>query len=525
MGVKSPAEEIATVDLRIAAIEMEIARLQAQVMTLKKTRNGLTPLCRLPVEILGWIFLQTQVVKPNVHKGKSRNASLYYFGYDGEWEKAISICSYVYRVCSNLPELWAHIDLSWPSNKIERHMSLSQSHQLTLVWSPNDGRQHADWHRFDLDIGVASACFQRASAANILLKHSFPNEILHIIELIKQPAPRLSTLHFDSHYENDWQDEDDGTYISNFLMGYPAMTELSLHGFEFYHSVNTPLVLLSRLHIGTIFTEYNLHSVLDTLRGTPNLTELVIDNIISDNYVDYPDLNSEGYLTLHHLRKLQLGAGYVPVHCFLMALSPFVPHLKEMHIHPKCDDARRDKFLVPHIFRKTLSIWSNTFTASLPLLLPLPPARLIWYPNQDKGSFLEVRTPINVSPTLGLRLFRFNEDMSFYKHHDMQIDGIEVQGLQSSKLAKPWSVTLDHMIDQLAQSLCLEHLTFQSCICGVPGLDAWIQRRVSEGGAIQRVMFIQCGLPLGAEGPGTWADYEELKQSGSVAQVEWVGEV
>jgi hypothetical protein len=173
MAFKSPAEEVVTVKAKFTFIETEIVRLQAQVMTLKKTRNGLTPLCRLPVEILGRIFVQTQAPAQRKPFTYGRDPKFHDFGCHQDWEIAISICSHVYRVCMTTPELWAYVDLSWPTSKIEVYTARACDLDLTLVWSTTiDSDIVVRSEAIDINATIAGACFQRARAADISFEHN-----------------------------------------------------------------------------------------------------------------------------------------------------------------------------------------------------------------------------------------------------------------------------------------------------------------------------------------------------------------
>jgi hypothetical protein len=523
MDWKQTMKELTAEDEKIALVELEIARLQVQVADMRKSRNRLVPFCRLPSEILGRIFLQTQVPKHStlsegsqdayiIQSEESQNASLHDFGYDDEWEKAISICSHVYRVCLNTPELWAHVDLAWPTPKIERHMSLSKTHQLAVLWIPERVQTS-----LGLDVAVGSACFQRASAANIMIKTGSTEQVSSIIRTIKQSAPGLSTFHFDMDGRY-WPDEHNGTSVLDLIDLYPTLTELFLGHLTLLHSISKPLVHLSRLHISVVQTDYNLQSVLDTLRKTPNLTELVIDNI-SQQDDDHQDVPPEDGLTLEHLRKLRLEASYSFVHRFLMVLSPHMSEIQELHIHPAQGRQGHELGTMPSdIFGKVATLWTSISS------LPLPPATLTWLPILNYMSSLEIQTPSNVIPTLGLRVSYRDEDVPLHKHHGLKIDTIEINHFHAYQFAEPWTNLLDPITDVLAPRLTC--LAFQICTLADHRLEHWIQQRKSEGCIIDKVMFNQCGsiVESSHHDPSTLSEYEDLKKSGLVEEVEWMHE-
>jgi hypothetical protein len=512
MDSKQKLNELTSADEKIALVELEIARLQLQVADMKKSRNRLIPFCRLPSEILGRIFLETQVPKHSLPSEESQNASLYDFGYDDQWERAISICSHVYLVCLNTPELWAHVNLTWPTSKIQQCMSLSKGHNLTVLWIPKRRQT-----RQDLDVAVASACFQRASAANIMMKNSSRDHISPIIGVIRQLVPGLSTFHFDMG-ECDWPDEHNGITILDLLELYPNIVELHLGHVDLYRSISHPLLHLSRLYISNAFTDYNLHSVLDTLQKTPNLTELVLD-IIPPDGEQHQDIAPRDSLTLAHLRKLRLEGSYSFVYLFLMALSPHISEMQELQVHLEQVRHGHDlDIMSSDIFRKVATLWTSISG------LPLPPAKLAWFPNFNHISSLEIQTSKNAMPTLGLRVLYRNEDLPLHKHNGLKIDTIEVHHLSTDQLANPWTNLLDQIADVLAPRLT--RLEFDMCTSGVPGLEHWIQQRKLEGCTIDKIMFKQCGSIVGSSQcePTTLSQYENLKKSGLVEEVEWMHE-
>jgi hypothetical protein len=523
MDWKQIMKELTAEDEKIALIELEIARLQAQVVDMKKSRNRLVPFCRLPSEILGRIFFKTQVPKHDpfveeiqdasvIHSVEilEHEASFHDFGYDDEWERAISLCSHVYQVCLNTPELWAYVNLAWPASKIQRCMSLSKSHDLTVLWIPNQYQT-----RFTLDVAVAGACFQRASAANILMKHSSQNEVGPMIGIIRQSAPRLSTLHFDSD-DPFLLPEHDGITVVDLIELYPNLTELYLGRVNLYHSISQPLIHLSRLHLSTVYTDHHLHSVIDILEKTPNLTELVLE-LVHLVREQHQDISPEDSLTLAHLRKLRVEGSYAFVHLFFMALSPHVPKLQELHVHLEQARLLHDLGTMPSdIFRKVATLWTSITS------LPLTPAKLKWFPSVGFMSCLEIQTSNNAMLTLGLQVLYRDEDVPLYRHYGLRIDTFEVHRLHARQLSTSWTILLNPIVDLLVPRL--SRLKFHMCTSGVPGLEDWIHQRLLDGCTIDKIVFKQCDsiVKSSQHEAGTWSDYEKLKKSGLIGEVEWI---
>jgi hypothetical protein len=508
MESPSISDQITLADERIASLELEIARLQTRVTDMKKSRNSLTPFCRLPSEILGRIFLHTQVpTRPNQNQA-IQHESLYDFGYNPAWEKAMSTCSHIYSICSTTPELWAYIHLSWSKSKIERYVSRLKDVNLTFLWGGRVDEDKRDATN-DLDVGLASACFRQASAAKLKILYHVRHEIERIINVINQSAPRLLSLHLDL-------DNNDVEHLGLHLLSqYPSLTELSFAHLGLRRSINAPLPLLSRLHINTLLIDYHLHPLLDTIKQTPNLTELVLEYIWSRNEQEHRDVAPRDGLNLVHLCKLELSGSYNAVHTLFMALSPRMPVLQNMQIHPLCPDADHiTRRMSSDIFRKTMKIWSSISSR------PLPPARMTWSLYRNVFSFLDICTAVNIFPALGLHTLFCDEEESRYNLYGLKFDRIEVEGVEFGQISVPWTTLLNQSSTQFAPRL--KQLTFRECNHGVPGLKGWIRQKKLEGCMIEKVSFIHCRPCLANEEPITMGDFEKLKKSGLVRQVEWV---
>jgi hypothetical protein len=202
-----------------------------------------------------------------------------------------------------------------------------------------------------------------------------------------------------------------------------------------------------------------------------------------------------------------------------MALSPHISEMQELQVHLEQVRHGHDlDIMSSDIFRKVATLWTSISG------LPLPPAKLAWFPNFNHISSLEIQTSKNAMPTLGLRVLYRNEDLPLHKHNGLKIDTIEVHHLSTDQLANPWTNLLDQIADVLAPRLT--RLEFDMCTSGVPGLEHWIQQRKLEGCTIDKIMFKQCGSIVGSSQcePTTLSQYENLKKSGLVEEVEWMHE-
>jgi hypothetical protein len=514
MAFKSPAEEVVTVKAKFTFIETEIARLQAQVMTLKKTRNGLTPLCRLPVEILGRIFVQTQAPAQRKPFTYGRDPKLHDFGCHQDWEIAISICSHVYRVCMTTPELWAYVDLSWPTSKIEVYTARACDLDLTLVWSTTISsdivvRSEA----IDINATIAGACFQRARAADISFEHNNAVERAIITQVQRQLAPRLSILHLEM---NDYEDKKDQDMALQVLELYPTLIELSLRYVILLQPLDMRLSLLSRLHIVNMFTDPNLGYVIGFLRHTPCLTELLLEYIYASHHLDLQvDSVLKNSLTLAHLQKLWIGGDHFVVRNLLVALTPHTPLLQDILIQPDFSKPFSPECTSSSdIFSETVNIWRHISNS------PLPPAQITWSSSIEDPSPLDDPSHINIcTPCDALHSFKFStifqdSDMSLYRQYGLKFDAIRISFMNPDDLTSSWTIILDQITRKYAPQT--KKLSFLKCSDGVQNLDGWILNQKSQGQIIERVTFTRC-----EHDSPTHSDYKVLKEFGLVEHVEW----
>jgi hypothetical protein len=112
---------LAAAEDRILTLEDNMVRLRAELFTTKKTRNSFAPLCALPIEILRWILLNTQI-STSAQDVKASRLGLHHFSFNDGWEEVILTCARIHEVSMSTPELWAYVDLSWTSSRISAYM-------------------------------------------------------------------------------------------------------------------------------------------------------------------------------------------------------------------------------------------------------------------------------------------------------------------------------------------------------------------------------------------------------------------
>jgi ribonuclease HI len=148
----------------LAAIEGEIAKLRAlkndlyhrigeldaAELRLQTRRNRLSPLCRLPVDIIRLIL---DIVVHSQHKIPSTSTHEGIHNIYGEpvvWLRVVNVCAYIRSIAIASPNLWSHIDLfknlNWNS------LCISRAGEACLSIIYNDYNQLVDncSKRYDL---------------------------------------------------------------------------------------------------------------------------------------------------------------------------------------------------------------------------------------------------------------------------------------------------------------------------------------------------------------------------------------
>jgi hypothetical protein len=521
LNLSPKLDSIAAADVEITSLESQIARLQTQLVAMKKTRNSFTPLCQLPYEILGRILLQVQA--PALRKPISSHFDglLHDFEHDQDWEKGIMLtCSRVREVCIGTSLLWAHIDLSWPIHKIKEHLMRAGTVNLTLQWRPADRTTlQDDVHarkEIQLIKPIILACLHRACATYISLKYNIDKEAQTIMQILAgcTRAPKLTILHVDL-------DRKYGQAVLQSPKLSSTLVQLSLWNFALDIPVTAHFPRLLRMHLQNVFMDQYPKRLIQLLQRAPNLTDLVLNEMhVHSVYGDVFPL-PEDTLTLRSLRSLVLIGNPLLVFGALTALAPLDhPLLQELVVEAQFEHPTRpSESAIPFLlFQKTMAHW-NAISRSLLSV------KIVWKPCEDEQSlFLDICTPpLHVSPTLTLRTLYCDDEASLdlYRHHGIELRTIEVAWLRPDTTTAPWTTLLDERLRSCASDLKKFQLTIIFCGCmeGVPGLQSWIQSQQSEGLSIQKVVFVDSSR---SSSLATWSDYVALKESGLVQEVEFI---
>jgi hypothetical protein len=147
--------------------------------------------------------------------------------------------------------------------------------------------------------------------------------------------------------------------------------------------------------------------------------------------------------------------------------------------------------------------------------LPLPCAQLVEIPPyswKTPQSYIQVRTPDNIIPSLALRTIHRNDQAPLYRQYGLEFDILEFQGYDDGS----WTTLLE-LIGSLEGMPVLKELTFDHCYkeISVKDLKDWIVQRTSKGFVVPKVCFRECRKEE------ILTTYLALKRSGLVSEVTW----
>jgi hypothetical protein len=499
-------------DEHIALLESQIARLQAELCVAKRTRNHLSPLCRMPNEILTYILRLTQI--EDLYNEPTR---LYDFSYNSRWVNAMQTCTRIHEVCVLCPVLWSYIDLSWPTRQIREHLSRAQDLDLILKW---DSIIQEGYDRYygisfthtleDMDMSLAGACFRRSRAAEIhLLNHDDTDFTELLSQATSQMALALTTVHLVQEF---------GDQLGSFFGWltehmHPAIVELTISSGTMGKHIEANLPRLQRLHLHDIDVDGHFRFVIDFLQHTPRLTELLLDKVRL-NTTAHEDLEvREGSLSLADLKRIVLLGNAIVICNLLTALSPTIRELQEMVVDVESNQeewSQAEHDVSAKLFRKVMQ-HCKAGTG-----LPLPCAQLVGkFPSSSElieQSYIQVRTSGNAIPALALKTIHRNDQAHLYRQFGLEFDTLELQRINDTQ----WTTLLE-LIGSLEGMPVLKELTFDTCYEEIPiqDLKDWVIQRISKGFVVPKVCFKCCRKDKNMK------TYLALKQSGLVAEVAW----
>jgi len=325
-----------SLDVMRSIIDRDIARLEESIRALKSRRNELSPVSRLPVEILCNIF--SFVVNDSDANISIRVRS------PKSWTNTSQVSRHWRSTALSAPELWTDIPLNYP-RWAQEMLTRSKMAKLTI----------RSGFYFDISnpraIETVRSCLYEMNRVEVLKLTSTLGLILEEIfrDLPTKSAPQLHTLHIRSQsFHSACSIHEDFLYDTERLQ----CVEL----------INCKISWDSRLLTGltrlclenSMKANSSIIQVLYALQRMPALTDLRLKDSISDDSEGpstYPDVD------LPCLRVLHISSG-------VGALTTFLRHITIPH-SVIWDLTCREKQSTQIDFTNFLSVLATKFLSSL----------------------------------------------------------------------------------------------------------------------------------------------------------------
>jgi hypothetical protein len=244
-----------------------IEELQRRILMIQYSRNALTPICRLPDELLLRIFrfLQnTAYEAEETQRIKSLPLDQLCLGrcLDDHWHRVSWVCRRLRRIALDAPELWStfentdgllHTSALWRTVCFERTGGLP----LTIYWA------RSQWQKTEIEWWAPK--IKRAKSAYLDLTMADGKTLEYLVESL----PNLLSLHV-RFASSIWSDQQ--FLGGNFLGGNGTrLTHLTLEGIEVRDPPEFPRLIylhLRRWRMDSSHKDHNYHTIL---RRTPRL--------------------------------------------------------------------------------------------------------------------------------------------------------------------------------------------------------------------------------------------------------------
>ena len=314
-------------------IDRDIARLQESIRALKSRRNELSPISRLPTEILCNIF---SLVEDNIFFSNRRPILWINF----------SQVSYHWRSTAlSAPELWTQIPLSLPCRWVLERLIRSKMAKLTIGFDYLYSKSNPKL------IEAARSCeMDRVEELNLIVDPELWEEIS--LDLPRS-APQLHTLCIRSTRSTFTVLMDENIFHDTERL---KRVELSNCRISWDSRLLTGLTCLSLEHWSSPSSETNssITQVLHALQRMPALTNLCLVNSIRDESEGpstYPVVNLPCLQALRILSDVGV-------------LTTFLRHITIPHSSILCLECR-DKQYTQIDFSDFLSVLATKFLSSL----------------------------------------------------------------------------------------------------------------------------------------------------------------
>jgi hypothetical protein len=353
-------KDLNAIDARILVLEQELAYL-------KKHRNNLLPLFKLPPELIVRI---TRIVQSDFDQATWRQQDHHLYddtepGGDGQWTRIMLLCRHIRNIVVDARALWRTVDFNrraeWTQLCLERagdtSLDIIAKFGLHSDALHNTGMSHEDF---------AQTYILKSRVAR--LHYWGEGHEAHVARVLQQPAPIMRCLYLSTH------DESGPTLSSNLLGGEcDNLRRLALRTLRAIESDPPRLVNLRQLELDVRWIEHRpqMDALLGLLDGTPILEELSLIRGLPRSLEDGERVQQLERAPVHlpHLRLLRMDE-HIEHILLLLRLLPEPSRGLHVFVHRWSEEALSaqladDKFA--DLFNRLSSFWTaRTGAVELP---------------------------------------------------------------------------------------------------------------------------------------------------------------
>jgi hypothetical protein len=454
--------EIANAQARITDLQKQLAQAQTHMRTLQTRRNALTPLCRLPEDILLHVLvLLIRSGHADVPEVMSKARPLSTESSTSEkttsWTRVMGVCTHLRAVTISCPLLWSYIDLdqkrpTWMRTRLERtrHVPLAVNARSNLnAWLGSP-------------LELLGTILSRANYVCFFLQDAQPVEAVVVNAIFNAPAPHLCELVLAHPTGIVFE------LSPQFLGGTTAkLTRLVLQGVMLSRDLPF-LPALIHLDVHLLILQGELKRLVLLLERAPELETLHIGTLLQA--FDYGGMRP---IALPKLSTLTIAAH----HWALVALLPMLPTPDTWEVLPSSWDGRPpDPLLRAHTCAQAFRYFSGVTSG----FIGLP--QLLWEEQDQCYSLMCLAPRMRYKDTsMDVRDF----DMILNVMTGLRVGGSALQALFKSAAAN----TL----------MRVQRLEVDGDCGDVSGMVAWLRARAGAGQRVPQIGFYLCVQPALSE--------------------------
>jgi hypothetical protein len=195
-----------------------------------------------------------------------------------------------------------------------------------------------------------------------------------------------------------------------------------------------------------MYTDGNFKVVIDFMKHSPFLTELIIDEVQQSQPTTFKAMQQSVEQSLHlpHLHKLVLIRSPSIIFSFLLALAPDVSELQNVKINTWFSPDRPLECMVSLNIFDMVMICRRQVSASA-----LPPATLVCTPHLEGLLRIDIRIEPGLTPRLDLHTHHCDQEVVLYQQYGLNIDTIRVDRLELDHLGAEELNSLTLWVEQI----------------------------------------------------------------------------